>query len=141
MPVLNPNILIVGSPYISGTHTPHSTAQHIIQLCRLPHTHTYLSNLLTIYQQSRTVASHPKNTTQNVNYSQKTKTKQKVLPYRSTRDAKGCTKREVPMTRRRSHLGMSSTAHLANLSGSASPKKIMSAMVCVCQKWGRNEGT
>ena len=52
--------------------------------------------------------------------------------YLSTREAKGCTRREVPMTMRRSHLFMSSLTQVANLSGSASPKNTMSAVVYIC---------
>lgn len=48
------------------------------------------------------------------------------MGYLSTKEAKGWTRREVPMMIRRSHFCISSIAHWANLSGSASPKKTMS---------------
>ena len=69
-----------------------------------------------------------------------------VLAYLSTREAKGCTTRDVPITSSSSHFLVSysesvgigiqataesavlltCTAHFANLSGSASPKNTMS---------------
>ena len=52
--------------------------------------------------------------------------------YLSTREAKGCTRRDVPMMMRRSHLFMSSLTQVANLSGRASPKNTMSAVIYVC---------
>ena len=50
------------------------------------------------------------------------------LTHLSTREAKGCTVREVPRMMSKSHLGKSDCRHWKNFGGRPSPKKTMSGL-------------